>query len=778
MIKEDDSTVKPNDDDDINNNDHSGNGETSDVEIGDQHRLVHYHVDHFVQMIATVMNKDRHLFTPDEMRHIGTFLHTMNEQCQRIFVRVYNRSALWFHEADIDAKYAQECALSEQFPSKSYSQHAQIGAELLSSLGDGNDSYSKDDDDDDDVILLVSDSDKVLAKKPSPHNVSKYIDVLLQHGFLEEFSADRHDLRELLNTLTLQQLKLMNMRLFNMRSPSEKKATLIARIVDTEKSLKVDQQSKLSLFFSSSSGNVMSKEEYDLSHKVKVMGHIRALAGRVLRVSEQSADIFRRRINTLCFLGQNMDSKSMILETIQVVKFPKYQHQTSSLFHTRNDFEKYIVALDLEQQLTSIATEKEKINMDLLGQVAQGLARETARYHAEQSPSCQDSADDSNSQTTSPSPRNYYLLRFTAGWVYARALSLGVEILEKTKMYEQAVLYLRLLLDSPYRKGKRGNWYNRLCLDLQHNNQNTLALEVCMAALDDLELRTHDRITLEKRRNLLQQKCRIVTTSLCETDLTLTLLSAKHVHIRGKYEHTYIGKSSHKSRFLSYDGSTVVTVEELALEYYASKYGLKGIHSEGSIFSCLFSLIMYDIIFDDTIPHVFQNRFQNCPLDLNTDAFYLSRKEKIDERVESIAKSIDHALQLLEASFEEHFGEQIMGVDWERFSDLQQLQCIVKNLGGNVLSGVLRMLAEDFRNLRAGMPDLLLYGERFEGSIICEVKGPRDRLSDKQLAWIDALCRLGARVEVCHVHEHNTKQKKKPKTIHFDDNEIFEVGSL
>lgn len=36
-------------------------------------------------------------------------------------------------------------------------------------------------------------------------------------------------------------------------------------------------------------------------------------------------------------------------------------------------------------------------------------------------------------------------------------------------------------------------------------------------------------------------------------------------------------------------------------------------------------------------------------------------------------------------------------------------------------------------------------------SQLVEVKGPHDRLSQKQMIWLDELRRLGADVEVCHV---------------------------
>lgn len=40
-----------------------------------------------------------------------------------------------------------------------------------------------------------------------------------------------------------------------------------------------------------------------------------------------------------------------------------------------------------------------------------------------------------------------------------------------------------------------------------------------------------------------------------------------------------------------------------------------------------------------------------------------------------------------------------------------------------------------------------------EAVLLVEVKGPRDRLSDKQRAWIEQLLHAGFQVEVCHVVE-------------------------
>lgn len=40
-----------------------------------------------------------------------------------------------------------------------------------------------------------------------------------------------------------------------------------------------------------------------------------------------------------------------------------------------------------------------------------------------------------------------------------------------------------------------------------------------------------------------------------------------------------------------------------------------------------------------------------------------------------------------------------------------------------------------------------------------EVKGPHDRLSQKQMIWLDELRQLGADVEVCHVAAVGARSK-------------------
>lgn len=49
------------------------------------------------------------------------------------------------------------------------------------------------------------------------------------------------------------------------------------------------------------------------------------------------------------------------------------------------------------------------------------------------------------------------------------------------------------------------------------------------------------------------------------------------------------------------------------------------------------------------------------------------------------------------------------------------------------------------------MPDLLLWRPDLQIAKLVEVKGPRDRLSEQQRAWIGALTKGGLEVEVFKV---------------------------
>lgn len=103
------------------------------------------------------------------------------------------------------------------------------------------------------------------------------------------------------------------------------------------------------------------------------------------------------------------------------------------------------------------------------------------------------------------------------------------------------------------------------------------------------------------------------------------------------------------------DGSIqFCSVEQLAIHHYRTQedftYGisiidfgvffstdfivLPGIHSEGAVIRTVIGLLFLDLIYTIPTPDLLIDLFQTEPLDFHTDAFYKSRQNEIDQRIE------------------------------------------------------------------------------------------------------------------------------------------------
>uniref|UniRef100_A0A8C2GJ67 Fanconi-associated nuclease n=1 Tax=Cyprinus carpio TaxID=7962 RepID=A0A8C2GJ67_CYPCA len=357
-----------------------------------------------------------------------------------------------------------------------------------------------------------------------------------------------------------------------------------------------------------------------------------------------------------------------------------------------------------------------------------------------------------------------FLRCFTVGWTYTRILSRGVEILQRLRRYEDAVGELRILLSqSVYCVDSRGRWWDRLALNLQqHLKKHEQAICAIRDGLNDPLVRTGHKLSLHQRAYRMKESASLKKYRLLLRDLpTVHVQDVTHVTIRGQlFPHEGgMGKSVFLRAANEDEGSTegrgtmvMCSVEELALEHYRTLGFDQGIHGEGSTFSTLFGLLMWDIIFIDGVPDVFRNPYQTCPLDLHTDCFYGNRRETIEARAEMLREASAETLQeLLADVWNAQEGRVCVLINWERFSSLQQAQSLVACLGGHFLSGVVLRMAKDYRHCRGGLPDLVVWSTSNKKYKLVEVKGPNDRLSQKQQIWLDELHKLGADVEVCHV---------------------------
>lgn len=457
-----------------------------------------------------------------------------------------------------------------------------------------------------------------------------------------------------------------------------------------------------------------------------------------------------------------------------------------------------------------------------------------------------------------------FFVKCNAAHHLARVLHTAVSLYEKLRKYQVAILLLNDLLATPFLKRKRGHWWERLALNLEHLKCFEQAQQTCANALNDPFVFDADRITIERRYARLQK--RFAST---QADIAIEAVEDEQpaVHdtptsVNYDYRQNYIvgrplnRSMGEKSRFIGYDDEPC-GVEQLVLQYYRAVHtasensassestgGWYGVHCEGTVLGNLFGIFMWDVLYAG-VPDVFQTPFQVGPLDFgHADEFYVARCELIEDRLVKLEHGMSNA-ELLEdfcATWAREFGKLSRFVHWPRGEHDISLRfhlLVVIAMDRKSLVKLLRYMttSEEFHRAQNGLPDLLMvrveplsgYADlvgcpvdetnhldvydycrmdyqvnmngdetkripaedealksedkdrgaetacQWESMLpfadagawrvelkLVEVKGPRDRLSDKQLLWLKVLSEdFGLDASVMHVAEEQKHIDKK-----------------
>jgi Fanconi-associated nuclease 1 len=674
-----------------------------------------YYLRHFDYMIDTVMETHDHLLHEHEQDMLTIYKEKLSQDCQKLLVRMFNRKGPWFMKNEMKQKYARD------FEDMDIAIFLEQLAELqIVKLIKSNSS---------DTLAIDKESFVSLFQVLNVQQCNNIADQYWKHIAKKQRPTKKVDI--------VRQLIEYN------------KNKDIAGQNEKKKSTDTKLQSKISKFFTKSpatpsKGPLSDEAHYnDLAKKIlKQLG-----SGEIIvRISENYLELFKlfNRVFTLTHTNTNGQSSTTMLvltETMKKIRFPNIQipsleeRKKFKFFETRQDYDEYEQAQEMQQLYHQLVEEEynyERAVKECLEPAALKLAHQSAKH--------KERIDRDEGKTY------YFLLRYTAGWIYSRIVDSAISILEsKLKRHDAATQYLYTLLDSPFHIGSRGKWYERLALDYQqHLKQKSNAYQICMRALTteaDI-LCLADRYTLEKRLQRLEgnaplQLSKDPTPPKYKYTLFNELKPIREVHIRSERLSQPIGRSK-KSLFLSYDGKTKVYVEQLALQYYALAQGFEGIHCEGSLCTTLYGLLCWDIIFDTTAaPYAFQSKYQDSPLDLFTDAFFVTRRELFEARFKQMIESEDgsYMIDLIKKVVAENEGVQNKFIRWAReeneelddeqsqssrssgiargegisADNVEWLCDLVTCLGGKTLSMVCRMLAEDYRFYRSGMPDLLVW---------------------------------------------------------------------
>nr|GME15065.1 fanconi-associated nuclease 1 homolog isoform X1 [Ipomoea batatas] len=452
--------------------------------------------------------------------------------------------------------------------------------------------------------------------------------------------------------------------------------------------------------------------------------------GTCIQISPLAESLFWRA-ERLFFLNGEQDLSSFLLVDLGIVKYPAYDCiLTNQIFPNRSQLLSYEMAIEVAQTMDECLDDN---NTEMVLKCIEVSASQISSSLKEE-------------ELSSSGLMAAYLSCFTAVFVYSKVVLLGTSFLEHERRYNDAIILLRKLLDSFRNDRRRGYWTLRLSIDLEHVGCLDESLQVAEDGILDPWVRAGSKLALQRRVLRLGKPPRRWKTPSYSKSLKRKIAE---VHVQGRPLNCKMGV---KSIFYGEDGERC-GVEQLALQYYAGEGGgWQGVHTESGIWLTLFGLLMWDVIFAD-IPNVFCTKFQTAPLDLETDSFYEVRKSQIEALLDKIQHGM--AEEILITSWELHKGTACRGVSWDRHS-LSELRAAVACIGGSCTASICRHLAQDYKSWSSGMPDLLLwrFHDNYRGEAkLVEVKGPRDRLSEQQRAWLLFLTDCGFNVEVCKVSE-------------------------
>ncbi len=471
------------------------------------------------------------------------------------------------------------------------------------------------------------------------------------------------------------------------------------------------------------------------------------------------------RVQRLFFLNRHQDSTTMVTVNLARIRFPGYRvWRTRPVFQTREAFEAFLAAEEERQAFERAWLEGDRSRARQLGHRSLELVLDSwpaqsgflRRYDA---------------FAVRVGTALAYLSRFE------RALDPGV-----------AVERYGALLDLPLSERHRGPAWLRRATLLAREGRLSEAQRACRDGLEDPAVREGDRValrnklrTLEGGRGRLRRGLGALEPPTRRRDEEEPLHVTPGLQADGRAPREVVVRSrlvsAGRGRRLQFAGTSrqVLTVESVALEAYRLR-GMDGIRTENTFFTTLFGLLFWDIIFMD-IPDVFQNPYQDAPLDFGTDHFYEARRDAIEQRLRALQ---DDCLRILRAHHGRYRGIQARGIAWEAFS-LEELINGSTRLGGARVAGIMEKLARDYAAWRRGLPDLLVWSRGDAGKCgrhpgreapslppdyrppadvwFVEVKSARDRLGSYQTAWIRTLNAMGLVVEICRVLDATDQEK-------------------
>jgi hypothetical protein len=203
----------------------------------------------------------------------------------------------------------------------------------------------------------------------------------------------------------------------------------------------------------------------------------KTLGGLCIRLSLPSVSLFNR-VRYLFFLNEHTKQNLLLLADMKVVSFPKYKiTKDNSLFSTREELIAFEEATKLEAEFDGLLDiEENTLAIQIVNRASKWLLSvhdeklDPFRKISNETPLAKDFQNmikdlyqgARNCFSVVKTPQEVaklvadqpFLSQFSIGWIFARIVSHGLAIFEKQKLYNLAVLHLRVLLCGKYCPGK------------------------------------------------------------------------------------------------------------------------------------------------------------------------------------------------------------------------------------------------------------------------------------------------------------------------------------
>lgn len=567
--------------------------------------------------------------------------------------------------------------------------------------------------------------------------VNLNIPLLVQKGFLIKGSIQNINFDDYENIMSVNELKEI-CKFFKLKPSNKKKAI-----------------SDLKLFMKTTTMNHF----YRSSHKgneQRVLEKIYEYAGPCFKLADDWRHIlYKLYVFSYCGIDYDIIREKKLELTLLNVKtkrevFPARDLECDSaslIFCTREKFSSYIEAHQLYEGFIEATQPSDRLS----------LVRNGFKKYSQ--------LDLKLIEDATPQ----WHLRFTPQYLYIKMMETGIVDVKKCQEYTFALLILDTLLEQHlYRQHKRGSWHNEkslilhkyVCNYLQSANVLLTALKEDLADECKEVLRTRARKIAGQKNIVLDDDIRCELLSLAEAQVSLENdLPSQHVY-KAPIENLRGGKVQYKSWVN--DAWTLVDVESYAISWYLEEGFTRGRHWEGRIILTLFYLLFWDIIYSKpaNCVGIFLSTLQRVPLDMFCDSFYHNRKEAIDKRLAEIVSTTDCdeiVINLMQATWDSRLEGEISLINSE--IPWQDIEEVTRCLGAERLAAICKRLCTNFNYSKSGFPDLTVWHTPTKQIKFVEVKSDSDKLSIKQIQWMNYLLQHGIETEICYVGTRKTKTK-------------------